>query len=166
MRIDGHSAAWERAMDNYDQSWLDEYYENSFDIEAELTFIPTDEGGRSMPAKSGYRPQFFYDGHDWDAIYDYGDVEEVAPGETVLARLRFLSPQCHVGKLFPGKEFLLREGQRVVGHGTVTRILNLAAHAGEMRRKFGDCDTPMKIPTYEYMDPRPKYKRKKRKERR
>lgn len=125
-------------MDNYDQSWLDEYCENSFDIEAELTFIPPDEGGRSMPAKSGYRPQFFYDGHDWDAQHDYGDVEEVAPGETVQAKLTFLSPQRHVGKLFPGKEFLLREGQRVVGHGTVTRILNLEAHAEEMRRKFGD----------------------------
>jgi hypothetical protein len=55
----------------------------------------------------------------------------VYPGQTVTAHLSFLSPQCHVGKLYPGKEFLIREGQRVVGRGKVTKILDLEKSAKE-----------------------------------
>ena len=99
------------------------------DIEAEITFLKTQEGGRKTPAFSGYRPQFYYDGHDWDAVQEYIGVSEVYPGQTVTAELAFLSPQCHVGKLYPGKEFLVREGQRVVARGKITKILNLEKSA-------------------------------------
>jgi translation elongation factor EF-Tu-like GTPase len=106
------------------------------DIEVELNLLTTEEGGRRTRALSGYRPQFSYDGYDWDAIQDYGDVEMVAPGETVVAYLQFLSPQCHVGKLYPGKEFLLREGSRVVGRGHVITVLHLEANAERARQLF------------------------------
>jgi elongation factor Tu len=99
------------------------------DVEAEITFLTTEEGGRRGPAYSGYRPQFHYDGHDWDAIQHYGDVEAVEPGQTVIAYLSFLSPKEHVGKLYPGKEFLIREGHRVVARGCITKILDLEASA-------------------------------------
>jgi translation elongation factor EF-Tu-like GTPase len=100
-----------------------------YDIEAQITFTRTEDGGRRGPARSGYRPQFYYDGHDWDAVQDYGPVEWVFPGQTVTAYLSFLSPECHVGRLYPGKAFLLREGQRTVGQGVVTQLLQLEAHA-------------------------------------
>jgi translation elongation factor EF-Tu-like GTPase len=100
-----------------------------YDIEAQITFMRTQEGGRRGSARSGYRPQFYYDGLDWDAVQDYGSVEWAFPGQTVTAYLSFLSPECHLGKLYPGKEFLLREGQRTVGHGIVTKLLQLEAHA-------------------------------------
>ncbi len=99
------------------------------DIEAEITFLTSEEGGRKTPAYSGYRPQFYYDGHDWDAVQEYIGVFEVCPGQTVMAQLSFMSPQCHVGKLYPGKEFLVREGQKVVARGKVTKILNLEKSA-------------------------------------
>jgi elongation factor Tu len=102
------------------------------DVEAEITFLTTEEGGRKCPAFSDYRPQFYYDRQDWDAVHTYiGDVEPVYPGQTVMAYLSFLSPQYHVGKLYPGKEFLLREGQRIVGKGRVTEILELEESAKE-----------------------------------
>ena len=99
------------------------------DIEAEITLLTTEEGGRQGPAFSGYRPQFYYDGHDWDAVHSYIGVESVYPGQTVMAYLSFVSPQYHVGKLYPDKEFLLRKGQRVVGKGRVTKILELEESA-------------------------------------
>jgi hypothetical protein len=69
-------------------------------------------------------------------IHEYlGDVEPVYPGQTVLAQLSFLSPQYHVGKLYPGKEFLLREGQRVIGRGRVTKILDLEKSAKEAEER-------------------------------
>ena len=108
----------------------------SKDIEAEITFLTIEEGGRKTPAFSGYRPQFYYDGQDWDAIQNYvGAVEPVYPGQTVTALLSFLSPQYHVGKLYPGKEFLIREGQRVVGRGKVTKILDLERSAKEAEER-------------------------------
>ena len=104
------------------------------DVEAEIYFLTAEEGGRHAPIWSGYRPQFYYDGHDWDAIHNYPDEQEpVNPGHTVTAYLSFLSPHCHVGKLFPGKEFLLREGSHTVGRGRITKILELEESAEESR---------------------------------
>lgn len=100
-----------------------------FDIEGQVTFIPTESGGRKIPALSGYRPQFFYNGHDWDAIQEYPDVDKVNPGETARAFFTFLSPQEHFGKIFPGTIFLIREGARTVGYGIVTKILDLEISA-------------------------------------
>jgi len=99
------------------------------DIEAEIYFLKPSEGGRSTPAFSGYRPQFFYGGRDWDAPHEYPDNEKVNPGETARAYLAFLSPQEHLGKVFVGMEFLVREGTRTVGRGKVTKILELEQSA-------------------------------------
>jgi elongation factor Tu len=107
------------------------------DIEAEITFIPTEKGGRKSLAFSGYRPQFYYDGEDWDAIQEFPDVVSVSPGQTVRTFLRFLSPAAHVGRVHPGMEFQVREGNRVVGHGRVTRILHLEESA-RRRGKISD----------------------------
>ena len=98
-------------------------------IEVELTFLTTQEGGRVNPVFSGYRPQFYYDGRDWDAIHEYIGTDRVAPGETVKAYLNFLHPQYHVGKLSTGQEFLIREGSRTVAKGIITEILELAEPA-------------------------------------
>lgn len=104
-------------------------YQYPPDIEAEITFVSTEHGGRKTLAFSGYRPQFYYEGHDWDADQEFPDVESVSPGQTVRAFLRFLSPHLHVGRLQPGLEFQVREGTRVVAHGRVTKILHLEESA-------------------------------------
>jgi elongation factor Tu len=105
------------------------------DVEAEITFVPTEQGGRSTPAFSGYRGQFFYDGHDWDADQEYPDVESVLPGQTVRALLRFASPEMHEGRLRPGTEFQVREGARIVARGKVTKILHLEESASRVKSK-------------------------------
>lgn len=104
------------------------------DIEAEITSLTSEEGGRNTPASSGYRPQFYYDGEDWDAKQEYVGVAKVYPGQTVLAILTFTSPQNHVDKLEVGKEFLIREGLTTVGHGKVTKILDLHKSAERVRK--------------------------------
>src|SRR5689334_1063591 len=62
------------------------------DAEGDVTFLTTADGGRSGPAFSGYRPQFHYDGHDWDAVNTYPDVAQVNPGDRVRVVFSFLSP--------------------------------------------------------------------------
>lgn len=103
------------------------------DAEAEITFLPTEHGGRSSAVRSGYRGQFYYGGHDWDAIQSFPDTQEVCPGETARAYIAFLSPGEHVGRLEPGTIFLVREGNRVVGYGRITRLIELEASAARVR---------------------------------
>ena len=105
------------------------------DIEAEITFVPTEEGGRKAPAFSGYRPQFYFGGLDYDADQEYPDVESVAPGQTARTFLRLLSPDYIVGQVFTGMEFQVREGSRVVARGRVTKILHLEESAERVRSK-------------------------------
>lgn len=99
------------------------------DIEAEITFLKTEEGGRSTPAFSGYRPQFYYDEMNYAAHQHYPNVSEVHPGQTVTTLLWFGAPQFHIKKVFVGMTFEIREGSRVVGNGIVTKILNLEKSA-------------------------------------
>lgn len=102
------------------------------DILVEISFLPTEHGGRGSPARSGYRPQFYYDNNDWDAAHTYIGVSEVKPGEKVKAYLTFASPQEHFGKLMPGSHFLLREGQRIIGYGHVIEIIDLEKSAKKL----------------------------------
>jgi translation elongation factor EF-Tu-like GTPase len=98
------------------------------DVEVELTLLPTADGGRRSAAAQGYRPQFYYNNGDWDANYEY-EVNDVPLGERVSALLTFFSPHEHRGKVFVGMPFLLREGNRVVGYGRVTALLDLETSA-------------------------------------
>ncbi len=100
------------------------------DILATITMFSTAEGGRITPALTGYRPQLRYGGYGWSAIHEYIGTDSVDPGQTVRAFLTFMSPEPHVGKLFPGLTFELCEGSRVIGSGTIIEILNqhFAAH--------------------------------------
>lgn len=99
------------------------------DIEAKITFLKTEEGGRSSPAFSGYRPQFYYNGMNYAAHHHYPNVSEVNPGQTVTTLLWFGAPQFHFEKIYVGMEFEIREGVKVVGNGIVTKILNLEKSA-------------------------------------
>jgi translation elongation factor EF-Tu-like GTPase len=98
------------------------------DVLVEMTFLPTEHGGRRGPVFSGYRSQFYYKNHDWDAQHDY--IDAVAkPGETVKAYLTFMSPWEHFGVLKEGDHFLIREGQKIVAYGHVLQIIDLEESA-------------------------------------
>ena len=94
-------------------------------IEAQIRFLSTEEGGRETPVRSGYRGQFHYKGEEegWDAVQEYTGKEWVAPGETVSARLVFVSEKPHCKKLVENLPFQIQEGNRVVGLGVVIKVL-------------------------------------------
>lgn len=95
------------------------------DVEAEVRFLTHAEGGRQGPAFSGYRGQLYYDGLDWDALYAFAERDLVQPGDTAITRMWLISPDAHRGKLIAGKSFEVREGQKVVARGVVTKVLGL-----------------------------------------
>jgi translation elongation factor EF-Tu-like GTPase len=107
------------------------------DIEVQMTFLPTDAGGRLGPVFRDYRPQFHYAGADWDARHEYPDVAQVNPGDTVRAYLAFLSPAEHAGRIQVGMPFLIREGLKTVAYGVVTRVLELEESARAAHSRDG-----------------------------
>jgi two-component system, OmpR family, alkaline phosphatase synthesis response regulator PhoP len=87
----------------------------------------------SWPVCSGYRPQVFYDGDDWDAEQSYPGIQQVHPGDTVTAQLTFTRPHLHLGRVRAGMEFLIREGARTGGRGRGTKILDLECNTARIR---------------------------------
>ena len=93
------------------------------ELEAEIYYLTTEEGGRKTAIHSGYRGQFSYDGHDWDAPQEFIDKEICNLGETVKVYLQTTRPEIHTGRFFLGKEFEIREGAKIVGKGKITKIM-------------------------------------------
>ena len=109
-------------------------YPDPPNIEAEITYVPTEKGGRSTPVFARYRPQFYYDGENYDAEHVYPDVESVFPGQTARALLYFARPDIQVGRIHVGMEFEIREGARIVAHGRVTEILHFEERARKVKK--------------------------------
>jgi translation elongation factor EF-Tu-like GTPase len=96
------------------------------DIEAEIYFLPTEQGGRHSAAPSGYRAphDFGLNGMLNDAMHEYSECESVAPGKSAKANMWFLAPEYQHGRLHSGFEFTVQEGSRVVGRGIILRVVN------------------------------------------
>ena len=93
-------------------------------IETEIEFLTTEAGGKTRPARSGFWPLFTYQGQNWISEHAYPDQEEVRPGDTAKAYIRFLSPHEHSGKVYVGMPFEVNEGVQTIGHGTVTKVFD------------------------------------------
>ena len=95
------------------------------DIEAEITYLSSEAGGKKNSVRSGYRPthDFGVEGMFNDAHHEY-EVESVAPGETAMAQLWLLAPEYQVGRLFPGFRFTVHEGPHLVAHGVIVNVIN------------------------------------------
>ena len=96
------------------------------DLEARITYLATEQGGRRLPIFSGYRPN-----HDFglpeelnDGMHEYPDRSSVLPGEDARALLWLLVPERNIGRLYVGMKFTVQEGSRIVGHGEVLAIFN------------------------------------------
>ncbi|MDR2757704.1 MAG: elongation factor Tu [Planctomycetaceae bacterium] len=90
------------------------------DFEAEVYILSKEEGGRSTPFFSGYRPQFYFRTTDvTGALSLLGDAEMCMPGDNVKLKVELISPVA----MEDGVRFAIREGGRTVGSGVVTKVL-------------------------------------------
>lgn len=95
------------------------------DVEAEITLFSTESGGRQGPAFSGYRPGHkVRDDYITSGEHRYIDRDELAPGETTLGTITFLSPEAYAHCLWIGREIDIQEGSRVLGRARITKIYN------------------------------------------
>lgn len=96
------------------------------DFIAILKYRTTEEGGRSTPAKSGYRPtiKFTFDKMLTSGMQTFLNKVEVHPGDTVEASIKILSEPHFRGRLEEGMEFIFTEGNRIIGTGIIQKIIN------------------------------------------
>jgi elongation factor Tu len=86
---------------------------------ASVYLLPSGEGGRHTPIRTGYRPQFYLHTADVVGDVDLGATEPASPGDTVDVTVE-------LGKPVPvevGLGFAIREGGRTVGAGTISEVL-------------------------------------------
>lgn len=111
------------------------------DIEAEVRLLPTEEGGKTKPVLSGYRPQhLIMEGYQTSGEHQYLDLDQVNPGGKGLANIWFISPEVYPKTLWVGREIEMREGSRVLGWAKVTKVFNTDLESGtkEVRKWDGE----------------------------
>ena len=97
------------------------------DFTGRFHLLRTSDGGRRTPAVSGYRPQHaIHDNYQTSGEHEYPDVAEVAPGQTVTARVRFITPEVYPACIWEGRIIPVLEGAKVIGTMTVSEIHNEA----------------------------------------
>ncbi|MGQ0744346.1 MAG: hypothetical protein ACT4OS_08450 [Acidimicrobiales bacterium] len=97
-------------------------------IRAQLRMKPTDDGGRSRPIASGYRPNcwlggFTADGERayYDAVVYLESADALEPGLSALIRLQPAFPDLW-NDVTRGSVIDVCEGSRIVGEATVVEL--------------------------------------------
>ena len=90
------------------------------DFEGDVYILSKEEGGRSTPFMSGYRPQFYFRTTDVTGTIKLPEgVQMCMPGDHVKMTVELISPIA----MEQNVRFAIREGGRTVGSGVVTKIL-------------------------------------------
>ena len=92
-------------------------------FEAQVYVLTKEEGGRSTPFITNYRPQFYLRTTDVTGAVDLGDSEGdrrmAMPGDNINLTVSLISPIA----MEEGLKFAIREGGKTVGAGIVTKIV-------------------------------------------
>jgi elongation factor Tu len=93
-------------------------------IAATVHLLSTSDGGRKTPLQTGYRSLIRFEGSQADLGFELEldpklNPSGIAPGEMGAAQLSFWALES-VLAVKRGDNFEIREGTRVVGHGSVT----------------------------------------------
>lgn len=87
-------------------------------FEAEVYVLGKEEGGRHTPFFNGYQPQFFFRTTSVTGLAEVVDNDMAMPGDGVKLNVSLNKPVA----LTEGARFAIREGNRTVGSGVVTKI--------------------------------------------
>ncbi len=89
-----------------------------------LTYDSTEAGGLTAPVSSDHRPiiKFPFDENLFIAIQKFDDTDLVFPGDAVTAEITLLHPEKLTGSLYEGMDFDFFEGDKPIGHGTITVV--------------------------------------------
>ncbi len=89
-------------------------------IETEVYVLAKAEGGRHTSFGTGYQPQFYFGTTNVTGRVEILDADMAMPGDGVRLSVSLMRPvACE-----EGSRFAIREGNRTVGSGVVTRVID------------------------------------------
>lgn len=95
-------------------------------VRANLTPLPTEEGGRRSGVRSGYRPNHNVGGPDDREFYvgqvDFSSDDLIGLGDLREVLVRFISGPGLQEKLQVRRSWRIQEGSRLVGEATVLEV--------------------------------------------
>ena len=97
------------------------------DFIARLTYLAIEQGGRRTPAGTGHRPHTRFDGANDLVTIEQVFAEEkefILPGESLEAEMTVIAKERFTGKLYAGLTFEFFDGDKLIGSGTVLKVLN------------------------------------------
>ena len=96
-------------------------------VRANIRLLPTTESGRTAPIRGSYRPNHnFFGPSDRNMAIgsiDLPDGSELHPGESIELPIRFWNMRSLDVQVYPGREWRIQEGEKLVGIGTVLEVL-------------------------------------------
>ena len=97
-------------------------------VRARIRLLPSEESGRTLPVRAGYRPNHNFFGpknrNMTMGVIDLPDGFELHPGESVETIIKFSMWPGLDGQIYPGREWRIQEGPKFVGIGTVVEIIH------------------------------------------
>lgn len=98
------------------------------EFRARVYFLKPEEGGRSFPIFSGYRPVVRLglkgaDCEDFDSSVTLEDNAPALPGEERYARITIWAPDLPEDALKPDVAFELSEVVKIIGRGTIIELV-------------------------------------------
>lgn len=125
---------------------------SDIDFIASLQYKTMEEGGRKTPARSGYRPGIMFPFSEMQTSGEqiFIDKAFVMPGDCVGAEIRIVGVEHFSGCLYEGLTFDFREGDRIIGTGVITKVINdklrykedLAIVANDVSKQTVTLDVP------------------------
>ena len=96
-------------------------------VRAKIRLLATAEGGRVTPIRGSYRPNHnFFDLDNREmtmGLIELPEGKELHPGESMEVTVVFLKWPRLEGQIYPGREWRIQEGAKLVGMGTVLEVL-------------------------------------------
>jgi elongation factor Tu len=98
-------------------------------VRANIRLLPTSESGRTAPIRGGssYRPNHNFFGPE-NRNMTVGSIDlpedgDLYPGESMDVLVTFLKWYGLEGQVYPGRDWRIQEGAKLVGIGTVLEVL-------------------------------------------
>jgi elongation factor Tu len=91
-------------------------------VSAEIRLLRSEQGGRSAPVRTGYRPSLRFGDVYTMAVVRLIGCDEIEPGEDGRAEIGIPVPDAVVDHLKPDERFDLTEGPRKIGEGRITMV--------------------------------------------
>ncbi|MEA1649926.1 hypothetical protein UAJ10_12995 [Nitrospirillum sp. BR 11164] len=97
-------------------------------VRAMVRLLSVAEGGRATPVRGSYRPNHNFFGPDnremATGFIDLPVGAELKPGDSIEVPMAFWRWSGLDGQLYPGREWRIQEGAKLVGWGTVIQVLS------------------------------------------